>query len=168
MASWDFLQVTNAGATALAALAAALSATTAFLSFRLTRKLTEELKEDEILVAGVPFHPQLANLSHQQAVLCLTVFNKYHRKAYIKSVNLLDSCGAPVSIEWSDSIDTYGNTQNPSHLVGITHSVTLCMRTKDGEPIRPAVKMIIEHSFPNSPLVTDFNPPQIPTAPTPG
>lgn len=55
----ETLQSTSTLAASLAALAAVFSGLCAFLSYRLARKIQNELKADEQIIAGTPIHPTL-------------------------------------------------------------------------------------------------------------
>ena len=78
-------------ATAIATLAAVVAAASAFLSYRLSKNIYDEIKSDEIIIAGPLHHPGLHVKEHDDCVLLCTLFNKSKkRKAYINSVKALD------------------------------------------------------------------------------
>ena len=79
----EMLQSTSTLAASLAALAAILSGLCAFLSYRLARKIQDDLKTDERMVAGTPIHPDLREDAHSACVIQCTLFNKSKRKAYV-------------------------------------------------------------------------------------
>jgi hypothetical protein len=153
----EILQSTSTLAASLAALAAILSGTCAFLSYRLSRKLWDELKTDERIVAGTPIHPELRDRAHSLPVIQCTLFNKSKRKAYVSSVSAYDARNGKIEVTWSDAIDNLGNTQNPCQLVGLVDSCSLYVRRNDGKMMSYA-RLEISHSFSDAPMTVIFNP----------
>ena len=138
-----------------ASLAAFFSAFCALSSFRFSRKLYDELKSDEKIIAGTPIHPHLSNQSHAYSVIQCTLFNKSKRKAYLNSISIYDGNNKLVDISWSNEIDGLGNPQNPCKLVGIIDSCQLYMRKSDGTNINYA-RIEISHSFSETPMTIFF------------
>ena len=132
--------------TAIAASAAIVAAVCAYLSYRLSKKIYNEVKSDEVIIPGPLHHPGLPILDHDECVLRCAVFNKSKRKAYINSVEAFDSNGDRIEITWSDGMDDLGNILNPTGLLGITDSINLCMRRNDGEEFGKTT-VLIQHSF---------------------
>ena len=155
--AWELSQTTSMLATSLSALAAIFSGTCAFLSYKLARKIQEELKSDERIVAGVPVHPDLNDHNHSDAVIQCTLFNKSKRKSYLNAVSAYSQKGEKIDITWSDEIDQYGNPQNPCQLIGIVDSCPLFVRRNDGQTIDYA-RLEISHSFSKSPITVIFDP----------
>lgn len=144
-------------ATALAAFAAILAAISAFLSYKLSKSIYDEIKSDEIIIAGPLHHPGLAVPQHDDCVLRCTLFNKSKRKTYIKSVETTDQKGTPLEITWSDSIDELGNIQNPTGLLDLENSVNLVLRRNDGKSFEETA-VYVRHSFSSNILVIKFDP----------
>lgn len=155
--AWELSQTTSMLTASLSALAAIFSGTCAFLSYKLARKIQDELKSDERIVAGVPIHPDLSAHAHSVAVIQCTLFNKSKRKAYLKSVSVYDGQRAKIDVTWSDEIDHLGNPQNPCQLVGIVDSSPLFVRRNDGKTIDYA-RLEISHSFSEVPMLVIFDP----------
>lgn len=133
-------------------LAAAFAGVAAWLSYRLAKKIRDELKSDEILVAGVLHHPELGHRDHSGCVLQTTLFNKSKRKAFIHNVRVLNRKGEAIHVSWAESIDSVGNPQGGSELIGVVDSVQLFVRHHDGEALSGAV-LEVSHSFSPHPLV---------------
>lgn len=144
---------------ALTALTALFSAGCAAASFWLANRIYREAKTDERLVFGPLDHPRLtiANQEHYKAVLGCAIFNKAHKKAFIKNVEAFNESGNRVKITWSDSIDRVGNPGEPQALVGIVDTNSLYLRRNDGDFI-DYVRLEITHSFPDSSYVATFDP----------
>lgn len=155
--AWELLQTTSVLAASLSTLAAIFSGTCAFLSLKLARKIQDELKTDERIVAGVPIHPDLSAHAHSVAVIQCTLFNKSKRKTYLNAVSAYSQRGEKIDITWSDEIDRPGNPQNPCQLIGIVDSRPLFVRRNDGETIDYA-RLEISHSFSETPLTVIFDP----------
>lgn len=153
----EILQTTSTLAATLSALAAIFSGTSALFSYRLARKMQDELKTDERIVAGTPIHPDLRERAHSESVVQCTLFNKSKRKAYIDSVSLYDRKGARIDVTWSNEIDHLGNPQNPCQLIGIVDACSLFARRNDGEPIGYA-RIELSHSFSKVPMNVVFDP----------
>ncbi len=67
---------TLALATAITAmLASVCSARCAFLAYRLSRKIQDDLKRDETVIIGRLQHPDLPNENHRLCVVACTLFN---------------------------------------------------------------------------------------------
>ena len=144
-------------AASLATLAAIFSGVCAFLSYKLSRNIQNELKSDERIVAGIPIHPDLCERTHSVSVIQCTLFNKSKRKAYLNSIFAYDRKGARIDVTWSDEIDSLGNPQNACQLVGIVDSRPLYIRRNDGNEINYAQLKII-HSFSDTPMIVIFDP----------
>ena len=145
-------------ATAIAAMLAAMfSACCAFLSYRLSKSIQDDLKADEIVVAGPLLNPSLPNESHSNCVVVCTLFNKSRRKAYVRSVRAMNEDREEMDISWGSSIDRHGNPEEPFGLVGLIDSVNLYVRRKDGEEL-DYISLEIGHSFSDSPETVVYNP----------
>jgi len=153
----EILQSTSTLAAALAALAAILSGMCAFLSYRLARKIQDDLKTDERIVAGTPIHPNLREGAHSECVIQCTLFNKSKRKAYVSAVLAYDGQGRKIDVTWSDEIDQLGNPQNPCQLIGLVDAGTLFIRKNNGERIGYA-RIEVFHSFSDTPMDVMFDP----------
>lgn len=141
--------------TVFSLLAAVLSGVAAWLSYRLANSIRNELKADETLVAGVLGHPVLAHPDHENCVLQTTVFNKSKRKCVISKMQVFDGRGAEIEVDWAERIDSLGNPQGRSQLIGIVDGTTLCIRRRDGLAFRDAL-VHIEHSFDSKPLTLTY------------
>lgn len=153
----EMLQSTSTFAASLSALAAVLSGMCAFLSYRLARKIQNELKSDEQIVAGTPIHPSLREHAHSACVIQCALFNKSKRKAYVNAVAAYDQRDTKIDITWSDQIDYLGNPQNPCQLIGLVDMCSLFIRRNDGESLEN-VRIAISHSFSSIPLEVIFDP----------
>ena len=142
----ETLQYTSTLAAILSALTALLSGACAFLSYNLARKIQNELKSDEQIIAGMFIHPSLGVHAHSACVIQCTLFNKSKRKAYVHNVSAYDRHGEKVDITWSDQIDDLGNPQNPCQLIGLVDICPLFLRKNDGQSIDYA-RVTIDHSF---------------------
>lgn len=138
-------------------LAAIFSARCAFLAYRLSQKIQNDLKSDEEIIVGPLQQPRLADERHSNCVVVCTLFNKSRRKAYVDSVLAIDEQGEEIPIKWSSSIDTLGNPQDPFCLKGLIDSANLYVRRNDGEEI-DYMLLKISHSFPDSPKTVVYNP----------
>ncbi len=138
-----------------ALIAAVLAGISAWLSFRLTKSIRDEMKSDETLVAGILDHPDLVNPDHRNAVLQTTVFNKSKRKCVIHKVHVFDSKGGEIDVDWAEAIDSFGNPQGRSQLIGVVDEATLCMRRRDGLAFSVAT-VHVSHSFDDKPLVLTY------------
>ena len=140
-----------------AMLAAVVSACYAFLSYRLSKGIQNDLKRDERVVVGPLRHPDLSNENHRHCVVACTLFNKSHRKAFVNSVRALDENREEIDIKWASRIDHLGNPQEPFGVVGVVDSVNLYVRRNDGAEI-DYVALEIKHSFPDSPVAVKYDP----------
>jgi len=145
------------GATAVAAFSSIVAAASAFMSYRLSKGIYDEIKSDEVVIAGPLNHPGLDVKDHDNCVLRCTLFNKSKRKTYISSVEASDQNGTIIEISWSDSIDRLGNIQNPTGLLGLENSVNLLLRRNDGESFGKTV-VRVKHSFSSDVLDILFDP----------
>ena len=139
-----------------AMLAAVCSARCAFLSYRLSKKIQDDLQRDETVVVGRLQHPDLPNEDHRLCVVVCTLFNKSRRKAYVDSVRALDENREEINVKWGPCIDHVGNPQEPFGLVGVIDSVNLYVRRNDGESI-DYMWLEIGHSFPDSPATVEYD-----------
>ena len=139
-----------------AMLAAVLSAWCAFLSYRLSRRIRDDLKRDETVIVGRLHNPDLLDENHRHCVVACTLFNKSHRKTFVKSVRARDENREEIDIKWAPRIDHLGNPQESFGLVGVVDSVNLYVRRNDGESI-DYMSLEITHSFPDSPATVVYN-----------
>lgn len=152
----ETLQYTLTFAATLSALTALLSGVCAFLSYSLARKIRNELKSDEQIIAGMFIHPSLHVRAHSACVIQCTLFNKSKRKAYVHTVSVYDRHGTKVDVTWSDQIDDLGNAQNPCQLIGLVDVCSLFIRKDDGQSIEYA-RVAIYHSFSGTPIEVIFD-----------
>lgn len=141
--------------TMFALVAAVLSGLSAWMSYRLTKNIRDELRSDETLVAGVLDHPDLVNADHKNAALQTTVFNKSKRKCVIHKVQVFDRKGVEIDVNWAQAIDAFGNPQGRGQLIGVVDEATLCMRRCDGLAFDVA-SVHVSHSFDDKPLVLTY------------
>lgn len=152
----DLQQTISTLAVFLGGLAAIFSGWCAFLSYRLSQKIRDELKSDERIISGAFIHPDLSVSAHAGCVLQCTLFNKSKRKAYVKSVKAFDQKEAEIDIAWSTEIDNLGNVMNPTQLIGIVDSSDLYIRANDAKEF-DYLRVEIHHSSADSPLIAVFN-----------
>ena len=143
--------------TAIAAAAAITAAVSAFYSYRLSKRIYDEIKSDEELVTGPVHHPSLRHSEHDACVLRCSIFNKSKRKAFIKSVCAYDRNGKDISISWSGKHDHLGNIEEPTGLLGVTDQVNLSIRRNDGDAFL-FTRIVIQHSFSDGVLIVEFDP----------
>jgi hypothetical protein len=143
--------------TAIAASAAIVAAVCAYISYRLSRRIYDEVKSDEVIIPGPLHHPGLRVRDHDKCVLRCAVFNKSQRKDYINCVEAFDSKGVRIEITWSDSMDDLGNILNPTGLLGITDAINLSMRRNDGEEFGKTT-IFIQHSFSSRKIEIVYDP----------
>lgn len=141
----------------LSVLAAVFSGMCAFFSYRLARKIQNELKSDEQIIAGVAIHPSLRESAHSGSVIQCTLFNKSKRKAYVNAVSVYDRRGTKIDVTWSDDIDEQGNPQKPCQLIGLVDASSLFIRRNDGERVDYA-RISVAHSFSAIPIEIVFDP----------
>lgn len=153
----DFSQSASVITATLSSLAAIFSGICAFLSYKLSTTIREELKSDERIVAGVPIHPNLRERAHSESVIQCTLFNKSKRKAYLNSVSVYDRKEEKIDVTWSNEVDSLGNPQSPCQLVGIVDSCFLFVRRTDGKEFDYA-RLAISHSFSDAPVTFIFDP----------
>lgn len=150
------LQTTSTIAASFGALAAVLSGTCAFLSYKLTTKLTNEMKSDEEIIISKIDHPRLREAAHSKCVIWCTLFNKSKRKASIHKVNVYDRNNNLLEVTWSKYIDDCGNPKNPCELIGVIDTEELFIRRNDGTEIT-FCKIEIFNSFSKTANVATFD-----------
>ena len=143
--------------TVIAASAATVAAVCAYFSYRLSKRIYDEIKSDEVIIPGNLHHPGLREHDHDRSVLSCAIFNKSHKKAYIKSVKAFNCKNVEIEITWSGDMDNLGNILNPSGLLGITDTINLCMRRNDGDEFKET-KVFIQHSFSSKQIEIAYNP----------
>ena len=153
----EMLQYVSTLTALMATLAAIFSCVCAVLSYRLTRKIQNELKSDERIVHGTPIHPDLRGPAYSSSVIQCTLFNKSKRKAYINAVSVYHKAGTEISVTWSDQIDQLGNLQNPCKLIGLVDACQLFIRKSDEKGMDYA-RIAISHSFSVTPMEVIFDP----------
>jgi hypothetical protein len=153
-----FNQISKFGPTSIiTACAAIIAASSAFLSYLLSRNIYQEIKSDEVIIPGPPHHPDLQTMAHRDCVLRFSLFNKSKRKAYVTSISAFDSNGKRIEITWSDKIDKLGNIIDPKGLIGIENETYFAIRRNDGEEFNQTTIRII-HSFRKDELTLSYDP----------
>jgi hypothetical protein len=127
------------------------------LGYFLARRIQNELKSDEVMIAGALHNPSLREPRHAHCVIQTTILNKAKRKAYISKVQVFDSRENEIEITWSDRIDHLGNPQDHSQLIPVIDSASLCIRRNDGEMFRSLTRVNVTHSFSSKPLILTYN-----------
>lgn len=143
--------------TAVAAIAAIVASVCAFFSYRLSKGIYDEIKSDEVIIAGPVHRPGLEDADHDSRVLCCTLFNKSKRKSYISSVKATNQNGKTIQITWSDRIDKLGEIIEPTGLLGLENSVNLRIRRMDGKEFDETI-IRVKHSFSPNELYLTFDP----------
>ena len=128
----------------------------AFLPYRLSGRIQNDLESDERLVVGPLQKPDLANAGHGHSVVACTLFNKSRRKVYVDGVRALDENREEIAIKWASRINHRGNPLEPFGLLGMVDSINLYVRRNDGEEI-DYMALTIEHSFPDSPAIVVYD-----------
>lgn len=150
-----FLQSVQPLTAIFALLAAVLSGIAAWLSYRLAQRIRDELKSDEVIVAGALDHPSLSNPDHENCVLQTSLFNKSKRKCVVTKVQVFDGNRVEIPVDWADTIDGFGNPQDRAQLIGIVDKTSLCIRRRDGVAFRTA-DVHITHTFNTKPLMLAY------------
>ena len=153
---YEILKAAEPITTVMSVLAAIFSGICAYLSYKLSCKIREELKSDERIIAGVPIHPNLTGHRHSHCIIQCTLFNKSKRKAYINRVEAYDRRGEKLDVTWSDQIDNLGNLQNPCQLIGIVDASPLFIR-RNGMGAINFARIEIRHSFSDTSMVVIFD-----------
>jgi len=143
--------------TFLATSAAIFAAVSAFYSYRLSKRIYDEVKSDESILASRIQHPELEEYDPSKCVLYFTLLNKSHRKVSITSLKAYERNGDEIEIKWSDSIDSLGNIQNPTGLLGLKDSKEIFIRRNDGQSFF-IVTIHIKHTFSDEELVLNYEP----------
>jgi hypothetical protein len=121
-------------AAVLATLAAIFSGFCAYLSYKLSCKLRDEMKSDERLIVSKIIHP-----------------------GFVNKVQAFDHNNNPMNITWSNHINKLGNPENPCELIGIVDTEELFVRRNMGEDV-DFCRLEIFHSFSSLPTVAIFDP----------
>lgn len=143
--------------TLTATIAAIVAAASAYFSYTLSKRIYNEIKSDEVIIAGHLHHPGLQDQAHNDCVLRCTLLNKSQRKAYINEVKVFDQSGNQIPITWSSAIDHLGNILNPTGLLGLKDSVDLVIRRNDGKEFLNSTVQI-KHSFNSNAIELQFDP----------
>jgi len=151
------IEITALIAAILASLAALISGWSAFLNYRLSSQLRDEIKSDETLIVSKLVHPNLEVMAHRHCVIKCNLFNKSKRKAHVNKVKVYSRKNNLLEITWSNKIDNFGNPQNPCELIGIIDMEELFVRQNNGEWIESCIIEIF-HSFSTQPIVVAFDP----------
>ncbi len=139
----------------MAALAAIFSGICAWLSYKLSIKIRDELKSDERIIVNKAVHPDFINHDHRNSVLVCTVFNKSKRKAYIKNIVVLNPDNKPIAVTWSKQTSNLGNPEIACQLIGVVDTENIYIRRNDGEWFH-SVSIAIYHSFSDIPETVNF------------
>jgi hypothetical protein len=140
-----------------AATAAITAAAIAWRSHLLSRKIYDEIKSDEVLVAGPVHRVGLQEADHDDCLIRVTLFNKSARKAFVTAVKVSDQNWPHIECTWGDSIDKVGTIQNPTGLLGVIDSKNIYIRRNDAQKFGQ-VNVEITHSFSNEKIVLVFDP----------
>lgn len=99
--------------TILSTLAAIFSGWCAYLSYKLSVKLREEMKSDERLIVSKVIHPGLAYNDHDKCVIKCNIFNKSKRKAFINTVQAYDRKNSPMGYNLVESYQPIWQSGKP-------------------------------------------------------
>lgn len=127
----DYVILGNAVAL-IAVSASIFAAGCAYYSYRLSKSIYDEIKNDEVIIVGRLHHPGLTAKEHGNCVIRCGVFNKPPRKAYISGVKALDQNLDQFNVTWSSSISEVGEILKPTGLLGIKDSIEIYIRRNDG------------------------------------
>lgn len=152
----NFFNATSLLAAVLSALAAIFSGSCAFLSYKLSTKIRDELKSDERLVVSRIIHPGLRIDDHNKCVIKCNLFNKSKRKAFVNRVTTYDKNNKPMDVSWSNHINEFGNPLGSCELIGIVDTEELFIRHNMGEEI-DFCRLEIFHSFSKVPITVIFD-----------
>jgi hypothetical protein len=149
------IEITSVTTALLATLAAIFSGICAFLSYKLSKKIRDELKSDERIIVSNFIKPNLAEYDHEKCIIKCDVFNKSKRKVYISNVNVYEKSGELLNVSWSNHIDKNGKILNPCKLIGIVDTEELFIRENQGQEFTYC-KIDIHHSFSEIPVTKIF------------
>lgn len=138
-------------------LAAVFSGLCAWLSYKLSTKIRDEMKSDERIILSKLNYPGLPTQEHDKCVLACTLFNKSKRKAFVNEVRAYNRSNKELSITWSNRINLQGNPQKPFELLGIVDTEDLFLRQDNGEEI-DFCRLEVFHSFSSEPITALFDP----------
>lgn len=141
----------------VAAAAAFVAASAAIASFVLSKRIYDEIKSDEAVIAGPPHRVGLIQRDHDAPLMRVTLFNRSRRKAFVTKVEILDKKGETIPSNWSNSISANGNIENPTGLLGLVNSENLYIRRNDSQELG-SVSVRIRHSFSSNDLLLQFDP----------
>ncbi len=139
-----------------AGVAGVFSVVCAWLSYKLSCKIRDELKSDESVVVSRLIHPGLTNREHDKCVITCTLFNKSKRKVFVDTVQAFDSKGQPIPVTWSNVISSCGNPETPCELIGIVDTEDLFVYRTDGKELS-FCRLTIRHSFAKEPIDAVFD-----------
>ena len=141
----------------IAAIAAIVAAACAYLSYRQSKNIYDEIISDQVIIPGPLHHPDLDEIKHKECVICCTLFNKSHKNAYINTVIAFDENNQQIPITWSDEINKHGKIVNPTGLLGIKDNIDLCIRRDDGVEFKKS-SVKITNSFNDKVIELHFDP----------
>ena len=139
----------------MATLAAIFSGICAWLSYKLSIKIRDELKSDERIIVNKAVHPDLINTDHRKSVLVCMVFNKSKRKAFINKIKVFNPDNKLIEVSWSKHVDSFCNPKILCQLIGVVDTENIYIRRNDGEWF-PAATIAIYHSFSERPEIIKF------------
>ncbi|ADT70394.1 MAG: hypothetical protein ACI9H9_001178 [Pseudoalteromonas tetraodonis] len=143
--------------TIIAASAAVVAAVSACFSYFLSKRIYDEIKSDETLIAGRLHQVGLSEKAHNDPLVRTALFNKSARKVFVTTVKVYDQDNQQIPVTWSNSISKDGNIEDPTGLLGIVNTENLYIRRNDGSEFRD-VSVKITHSFSPNELVLKFDP----------
>lgn len=142
--------------TVVSSIAAVIAVVCAVLSYRLNRKIHMEAKADDRMAFGKPYQPDLRCRDHSKCVIRLDIFNTSKRKAFIDSLTVYDKKGREIPVTWAGTIDELGTPQDPSGILGVVDTATICIRRDDGEELEYA-RITFKHSLSDTRSVVVFD-----------
>ena len=157
MSEPSFVEASSAIAAILATLAAIFSGWCAFLSYRLSSKLRDEMKSDERIIISKIIHPDLAHHDHKKCVIKCNIFNKSKRKVFVSKVQAYDSKNKSRYRSLRSTAEGLNRRENPCELIGIVDTEELFVRQNVGKEI-DFCRLELFHSFSSHPIIAVFDP----------
>lgn len=145
------------GANFIVAIAATVAAIFTIHSYLLSKRIYDEVKSDEDIVAGPVHRVGYLENDHDDPVVRVTLFNRSSRKAFVMGIKMFDQSSDHIPVMWSNSASSIGNIENPTGLIGLVDSTDIYIRRNDGEPIHKS-SFLVSHSFSETELVLEFDP----------
>lgn len=135
---------------------ASIAAAIAFAGYRHSVEVERRLMKDERIQFGPVHQLALSSPDHGRAMLTVHLVNLGRRKATVTKVEAMDQLGR-VDVEWSTSIDAFGNLVESKGLVLVDPEISLHVRRPDGAAFEEGSKLFVTHSQADTPAELTFD-----------